>query len=465
MTAHSFRHCVACTCVALAALLLAPVRSACAEDGDPDPAFAGDGLFVHTWPADYISAETTAAGVAADGSVFVASNVSYPVPQQQFAITVLRLRADGTPDPEFGAGGIALVDLEPTPQVGESANAVFAQPGGGALVLAGVNVDGTMSSAPLLLSLRADGTPDPAFGANGIEWIDIDRWAGSDVGFNVAVRQADGKLVIAGKHVGDASYDIIVARLLPDGNLDPSFGDAGWTRIDAGAATGVAATSIALDDRERILLAGRRDTGSLQPLVARLDTEGNLDAEFGNDGIVLVDAPDDDSWVARAVTSAVRYPAGFTQRRVFVAIGTNAYGETAIVALASIGSLATTFGDNGMVDLTLEEGSRISALAMRGDQRLVAAGSIDPTGIGVEDFLVARMSFDGVLDPSFDGNGVERYAVDPDGLTYDSPIALLLSAERPIVAGRIFNNNLPSRHVGVLRLQSDHLFTGNMEYD
>jgi hypothetical protein len=101
---------------------------------------------------------------------------------------------------------------------------------------------------------------------------------------------------------------------------------------------------------------------------------------------------------------------------------------------------------------------------MRDDQRLVAAGFIDPNGSGTgTDVFVARMNFAGVLDPTFSGNGVERYPLDPDGTTYDSVATLLLSAQRPIIVGTAYDNTTPRTYSAVLRLRSDAIFSNGFD--
>ena len=152
------------------------------------------------------------------------------------------------------------------------------------------------------------------------------------------------------------------------------------------------------------------------------------------------------------------------QHRIFVAINRTSPRATGILALDNDGTIATDFGDEGFVDLSLEEGTRLTTLAMRRDRRLVAAGSIDPNGVGVGDFLVARMHFDGALDTTFDGNGRARYPMNADGDTFDTPTAMVLSGERPVIAGTLYNNQTPSHHVGVLRLQSDALFADGFDH-
>ena len=435
-----------------------------ADDGDADAGFGNQGRAIHSWPADTIQSETNAVAAGSDGSIFVAGWRSFPVPQQRDAVTLLKFRSDGVPDTSFGAAGVAQFDIDPASQIGESPVGVFALTGGRSLVLARRPVAGTMGQQPVLLSVRADGTLDPTFGANGMRNIDIARWAGSDVDIRAARIGDDGRIVMAGALYGDDSVEALVARLLPNGDLDAGFGDQGWTRIASGEA--VAVTAVAFDDLGRVVLAGRALGSGVddRPFVARLGTNGVADAGFGTGGIVHVDTGFTGNWSADAVVSSIRLVAGtFVQRRIFVAISRSTPRATGVFALANDGSTASTFGSAGFVDLSLEEGSRITALAMRRDQRLVAAGWIDPNGAGRSDFLVARMAFDGTPDSSFDGNGRARYPINADGDTFDTPTAMVLSGERPVIVGKVYNNNTPSYHSGVLRLSSDLVFRHGFE--
>ena len=448
----------------LGVALMSPAMPLHADDGDADAQFGNQGRAIHSWPSSTIQSETTAVATGSDGSVFVAGSLSYPTPQQRDAVTLLRFRADGSPDASFGTAGVAQFDIDPASQVGESAVGVFALSGGRSLVLATFRVAGTMGQQPVLISVRADGTLDPAFGSNGVRVIDITRWSGSDVQVRATHMGEDGRILLAGALVGDNGADALVARLLPSGAIDATFGDQGWTRIASDES--LVATAVALDDLGRIVIAGRTlgVGASDRPMAARLGTDGMPDAGFGNNGLVRADTGLSGDWSADALAPAVRSIAGdFLQRRLFIAISRTSPRATGILALTNDGSIATTFGNNGFVDLSLEEGSRITTLAMRSDLRLVAAGWIDPNGTGRSDFLVARMAFDGTLDATFDGNGRARYPIDADDDTFDTPTAMVLSGERPVIAGTLYNNNTPSYHAGVLRLSSDLIFRYDFE--
>lgn len=449
------------------ALLLVAACVASADDATPDPGFANTGLAIHEWPANTIQAETTTGAVAADGSVIAAGWISYPSGQQQYATTLLRYRSDGTPDQGFGSAGLARLDLDPTPHIGETIYAVFPRADHSLLMLAGVQIPNQSTFRPVLVSVRADGTLDTTFGQDGIRSIDLSVWTNSTVKIRTAVMQPDGNIVMVGSNVYTDRYNIAVGRVRADGSLDTSFSRDGWQEIGSSGTYDWFPETIALDNLGSILIAGRANEGPVdRPVVFRMSSTGVPDTGFGTlgDGTLIVEGLQG-SWTARAIVPLKRAViGGFGLRSLFLAITATSPNRTGIVAINANGSLATTFGNYGFVDLTREEGSSITALAMRGDQRLVAAGFIDPNGSGTgTDLFVVRMDLDGHLDSSFDHDGVARYPIDPVGASYDNVATMLLSAQRPVIIGAAYDNLTPGWYSAVLRLQSDSIFADGFE--
>ena len=121
----------------------------------------------------------------------------------------------------------------------------------------------------------ADGDLDPTFGDAGrVETTYPDGAAAS----GVAV-QPDGAIVIAGWEGGRFS----VARYLPGGTLDPDFGVGGLVTTPLGAK-GDSASAVALQPNGRIVATGT--DGGNRFVVIRYLTDGTLDTSFGGDGIV-----------------------------------------------------------------------------------------------------------------------------------------------------------------------------------
>ena len=128
-----------------------------------------------------------------------------------------------------------------------------------------------------------------------------------------------------------------------------------------------------------------------------------------------------------------------------------------IVRVRSNGTRDTGFAAAGLRLLDLENGATIDALALQGDGRILAAGSINHTGSG-RDVLVARLRADGNFDSSFDGNGLVRHALDAQT---DRAFALALSDGRPLIAGLAQRGD--SWDGFAIRLSADLIFADGLD--
>jgi uncharacterized delta-60 repeat protein len=179
------------------------------------------------------------------------------------------------------------------------------------------------------------------------------------------------------------------------GSVDPAFA-GGTLLVDVGPGDVFHATAVQADGN--ILLAGttepanEADAGRM--LIARYRPDGSLDKSFGVDGVANVDLPGHD--VARAI--AVRpdgtiVVAGYVEQA--------AVTKVVVVRLNADGTRDADFGVNGVAVLTVGTDARAFALALQPDGRAVAAGISDGN------LLALRLDDAGVLDKSFDGDGVK----------------------------------------------------------
>ena len=171
----------------------------------------------------------------------------------------------------FGSGGIVRTDIRGD---ADQAEAVAVQPDG-KIVVGGLaaKVAGSLSDFALA-RYNADGSLDTSFGSGGIVTTDF---GGEDAAVALAV-QADGKIVAA----GSAGDHIALARYLPDGTLDSTFGSGGTT-VNPGFGV---ANGLALTPAGEILLAGYSG-GDFLLLAYRPDGTPNLG--FGHLGSVTTD--------------------------------------------------------------------------------------------------------------------------------------------------------------------------------
>lgn len=435
---------------ALACSGLAP-----AADGDLDPTFGGGVAYAH-----WATLSTTRVQLAVDptGPVFVtaAATVSGTV---DYRFAAAKFRADGSADFGFGFQGLRTIQFDLVEGGTDLALGAFVLPGSRLMMLGTAEVPGG-DDAPAMVRLSAAGNADPAFGSDGRRVITSAPWPLGDIKIRFVAHQRDGKYLFGGWcDTAPQQRSAIVLRVDAGGVPDPTFGDAGWAALPVPWPSQF--KSIALDGDDRIVLAGW--DGDLSntahvPLLARFLSDGSPDASFGiGTGYVrLVDvpsAPPQGGWISNAL-------AADRDGSLLLALTVDEDLDSmdgGIVRVRADGTLDTTFGVAGLRRIDLENGSRIDALAVRGDGRIVATGFINHTG-GGRDVLVARLDADGSLDNGFDGNGVVRYELDPQT---DTATALGFSGGKPLIAG--YAQRGGDWDAFALRLQSDLIFANGIE--
>ncbi len=127
-------------------------------------------------------------------------------------------------------------------------------------------------------TLGTTGSLDPSFGTGGQSVTSLGT--GGDY-FSAVATQKDGKTVAAGG-TGANFNEILLARYDTDGSLDTNFGNGGYasTTVPNGGELGNINT-VAIDSQGRIVLAGwmQATDGSNQPFLARYLSNGTLDTD------------------------------------------------------------------------------------------------------------------------------------------------------------------------------------------
>jgi uncharacterized delta-60 repeat protein len=156
-----------------------------------------------------------------------------------------RLTARGLLDPSFGESGVRAIGALPR------VNRPLFDPKGDGVVFTGNTLDGCPAESGLLAvaHLSHRGNLDQRFGPAG--------WRGFEGGFETsgggpAAVDDRGRILLL--RTDEAGLGVEIARLRPDGDLDGSFGHKGVVPVPLAAQI----TSIAVDARGRVLLAGWR---------------------------------------------------------------------------------------------------------------------------------------------------------------------------------------------------------------
>ena len=270
---------------------------------------------------------------------------------------VVRLLPDGTPDPAFGTNGIAVL----APATLTAADAVAVAPGGRVVAV------GPSSGGAAVVALGDDGRLDPAFGVRGRVAVPMPS------AYAVAADPL-GRVVVAG---GGGPAGLALARYGPGGAPDSSFGRAGLVEADLVAGR-EQARALALEPDGGVVAAGDGTTDLRRPLFVRLSAAGEVVARR----VLAGDAVRGAAFAVRPAPDGVRVAGSV---------------EAALAAFAGRFAPGTLDGPLAVVPLTgpYDMRDEVHGLAVTTDGRAVVAGQSDLDG------LLVGFTPGGARDPEF----------------------------------------------------------------
>lgn len=303
----------------------------------------------------------------------------------------------------------------------------------GRLLLSGLRV-GSPSDSFAMARLLPGGAVDGSFGKR------LSQLPGNAPAYIEAqALLASGKVLAAGT-ISHSSDDVYLARFKADGTPDLAFGNNGAVATDFGGDD--YATAVAVQSDGKIVVAGGSiDTaGNLRLALARYGADGQLDTAFGSNGKRLVSVAnwqDSEAWSLAVQADGAILVGG----RVSTNDGTQHRGAFLLLRYTASGAADGSFGNAGAVITDVGAGAdEIRALRVLGNGQIVAAGfSYDTASLSAADgdWALARYGGNGQLDSRFGSAGL---AVKDWGGNWEEPAALLpLSDGSLLVAG--FSND------------------------
>ena len=285
-------------------------------------------------------------------------------------------------DHTFGNNGIVYPGFSTDPYYGSQ----ILQTDSGKIILADTFMANGMGQGDFgLAQYSKDGQLDSSFGADGIASYATD----SDTVYAAAL-QADNKILVAGTTFKNGIYRMQLVRFLANGVVDTTFGTNGVVHVSEGDCT--EATAIAVQPDNKILLAGCI-SGDLS--IFRFNADGTIDSDFGNDGVLTVEFA-----FATAVDMVLQ-----SDGKIVLAGQDRFLFRTYLIRVTTDGQLDNTFGTNGIVNIQASEEDIIMDATIQDDDKviLVGGGHSHSDGPGV---LLLRFNTDGTLDNTFGINGV-----------------------------------------------------------
>ncbi len=255
---------------------------------------------------------------------------------------------------------------------------------------------------------------DPAFGDQG-SVADVVR--ANNQARGIAVDQ-QSHLYSVGHSWTDDTFDDFgnhLIRRTTDGRIDPDFGDDGIVAIDGPIpAFWEFLRPVPLDDG-RVAVVGNAMTISA---VAYVSADGAIDTDRGDAGYAVFEASDDTE------PGFMAFDAATDDEGRLIVVGdrflmTEAGGPDAssrlgfVARLAADGTPDASFGDDGIVTVDTDDGRvQLRSVSIADDGSIVVAGRAltDPT----PELLLAALTADGLFDPGFGDNGLARPVADHD---------------------------------------------------
>lgn len=399
--------------------------SAVAHDGDLDRSFGTNGITVIDFGA---TATALGLGVAPDGKIVLGGIVDGGVATgTDFAVARLTgdgqpdtgFSFDGKTTVAVGSGG--AYDGAFNTIVQSDGKIVVIGEGPDTAV-------SSDDSDFKLVRLNTDGTLDTTFSGDGKAYVNFDLGGTNSDRALDAVQLPSGKLIVVGSaEVTGQGIDFAIAKLNIDGSRDTSFGIAGRVtlRFDLSATfLDEIASSVAIDAAGNILVAGiahKSSTSDADFAIARLTPNGALDPNFGGDGRVTI-AFDIGGNLDDEALELIVAPDG----SIFVTgVATDNGYDFAAAKLFPDGTLDPSFGTGGKVTVPFDLGGSNNDVsygsALQPDGKLVIAGFV-PVSATDSDIALARLNANGSLDSTFGFAGKRTIALNLGGDLTDAAI-------------------------------------------
>ena len=304
-----------------------------------------------------------------------------------------------------------LVNGEIDASFGTNGTVYFANPDALNCFITGLKVQpdgkivlsGAINGQGELRRLNADGSPDVAFGNNGVVSVTPQSVA-------CMALAPDGKIVAIGHYWNGQINVYKICRYNTNGSLDSTFGTNGIVYADVTSYKFDLALDVVVQPDNKIVVAGHSYLTLENAVISRFNEDGSPDTGFADNGVAIVPLSPDQghgSFQDLALQPdgkivAAGYALGLN--------GTGGYNSTspAVARLNVNGSLDTTFGTNGKVTLPtiFNANDQFNALHLQSDGKILAGGSAGyPFPYMRSEFYLTRLTTTGAVDTSFGAEG------------------------------------------------------------
>jgi len=430
------------------------------DEGGPDITFAGNGQRSIAFDiGGQLSDITPAAKIHVNGRIQIYAEVSTNSGNR---IAYVRLLADGTTDPTRPNTLLFLGDRGGTfndPRVADN-------PGGLTYLL--TRLDSALDSDFLVCRLFGAGNPDLTFGDSGCTRITFDlNGVSRDFSQSIAV-DSQGRIVVAGFSDAAGGAQPVFARLNPNGTFDNSFSFNGRQNLQLALVDSATVLAIKILDDDRIAFVGdAKSTGknNTDVLIGRLLENGELDNSYFLTGTRRI-AIDLDG--AAASTSDDRATAMVLDKRT----GAITVAGSARTGVRSSGLLARFLPNGALDSSYSSDGQLVVGFPLNAaggrftDIQIDSAGRVYGFGIAQEtpndrDFVLFRSTANGSAPQDFNGSNRIYRNFGPAG-RQNLTTQMLLQDGKPLLFGYSEISGL-DYDLTVARLNVDLIFANGAQ--
>ncbi|WP_417861463.1 T9SS type A sorting domain-containing protein [Winogradskyella sediminis] len=232
--------------------------------------------------------------------------------------------------------------------------------------------------------------------------------------------------------------EAVVLKLTPNGQVDNSFGNNGSVIIDPNS-TGI--KSIVDNSGKILCLTESLNGGNLSTFkLVRLNIDGSLDNNFGDNGVFLFDNVDRITPI-----SFINFEDGF----LIYSNAPNTH-ESKFIKILSNGTLDLSFGDNGIVTNYLGEDQGRDFLIDSNNNIYTSGDSFAPS------YWVRKYNSSGQLDSTFGDNGIFKTELYIGGDVDDAHFyAMELYENNLYLSGEILWHYSYSLLTAIIKLSTD----------
>ncbi len=294
------------------------------------------------------------------------------------AFITVRFTASGQPDLSFGNNGLVLTTITPFSQ---QATAIATQKDN-KIISGGWAIESNNEMAFALARYLPDGQIDVSFGNNGKVLTNFRN--GEQECMQAMSLQDDGKILACG-YTFETNSEIVIARYTSKGQPDSSFNSTGYFFLSLTPSSYQAANTIIGLPDGKILVGGVYSNtainGNFQSILLRLNNDGSIDKSFGING--------------KASTSS---------SETFVDLKRRPDNKILALGFKSI----VRYTEDGVPDIsfgTANGETSIPGTTSLRSMQVLEDGSIIVTGLASNDFVVYKLNKNGIQDNNFGING------------------------------------------------------------